>query len=509
MNTRNPGRLLYATIFVLAAIEYLQAGMTAFAALPIMGETSLSPEDFSLIAAVYASAAILSISMQRWFVERLGGRRYLQGAAAISVLGSVLCATSTDFNGFLAGRVVMALGGGAFFTSGRMIIHHLLAGRERFTGIRYLASGLAISTALAPWLASVAVADETWTAIYWLLAGLGVVAFVLAGVTLPAGPIIAADGGSHWTLWQQALLAGGSFLLLYSLQRFYYDFYGNSALLALTAGASLLGLLIYFRLQQQSAQPLLRVSAMLRPRYLAGLALFGFAYVMLGANNYVIPVMLQRTLGYGWATVGHFEALGLSVAVLTWIIMARLLPRYPAPRKFMAAGFLALAIFGGLLTQITSAANLWFDILPALAFNSIFLLTVLPTTAMQTFRELDQDESVFANAQQLKNMMAQAGIALGISLATIGQQWRTAVHYSALDANVSADNPLYAATVAQIQQTLALSMAPAQAAQVATANVAQLLAQQAAMLANIDHFALVAILGVLGILVTGVQRVLR
>jgi hypothetical protein len=148
-------------------------------------------------------------------------------------------------------------------------------------------------------------------------------------------------------------------------------------------------------------------------------------------------------------------------------------------------------------------------VLPALALNSVFLLTVLPVTAMQTFREMEHDESVFSHAQQLKNMMAQAGIAIGITLATIGQQWRTAVHYSTLSAQVNPYNPVFDATIEQLQRAFAASMAPAEAAKAALARVAQMLAQQASMLANIDHFAAIAVLGTLGIAVILRQKVFR
>ena len=74
MNARTSRRVVCATIFVLTAIEFLQLSMVAFGAGPIMGELSITPEDFSLIAAIYASVAILMISMQRWFVTRFGGR---------------------------------------------------------------------------------------------------------------------------------------------------------------------------------------------------------------------------------------------------------------------------------------------------------------------------------------------------------------------------------------------------------------------------------------------------
>ena len=158
--------------------------------------------------------------------------------------------------------------------------------------------------------------------------------------------------------------------------------------------------------------------------------------------------------------MGHFEALGALAAVATFAVVSRLLPRHPAPRKYWITGFLALTAFGVLLARLDPAANPWLHILPALACYNIFLLTVLPITAMQTFREMENDETLFSNAQQVKNMLAQAGIALGIAVATLGQQWRTTVHYSVLNAQVTPDNPVFLATIRQLQDALTTSVGP-------------------------------------------------
>ena len=509
MNTRPAGVLLYSTIFVLTAIEFLQLSMVAFGAGPIMGEVGIAPEDFSLIAAIYASVAILMISMQRWFVTRLGGRLFIQCATAVSLIGAVLSATSHDFASFLLGRLVMAVGGGALFTSARMIIHHALVGPKRFMGIKSLAYAVALCISAGPWLTAQAVSNDTWSAIFWLLAILDVVAFVLATCALGNDLRGYEEGRSDWNPWLQVLLVGGSFGLLYALQRFYYDFYGNVLFVAGVLVAALAALMVYAYRQRRHRQPLLHIGLMLHPRYLAGLALFLFAYVMLGANNYVVPVMLQRTLGYSWDTVGHFEAQGALAAVVTFAVVSRLLPKHPSPRKFWITGFLALAAFGTLLARLDPAAAPTLHVLPALACYNVFLLTVLPVTAMQAFREMEADETLFSNAQQVKNMLAQAGIALGISVATLGQQWRTTVHYNVLNAQVTLDNPVYLATIQHLQNVLATSVGQVQAAQIAVARVAQSLAQQSALLANIDHFMLIAALGLLGIVVTFVQKVFR
>jgi len=509
MYQSRPGRLFYATIFLLVSVDFLQSGMTAFAAGPLMGELGMTPEDFSFASATYASVAILSISMARWCVERLGPRRFVQCAAAICATGAVMCATSDDFSSFLAGRAVMALGGGALFTCARMMIHHVLVGHERFVGIKYLAGGVAVNISAAPWLASLAVSHESWSDIYWLLSALAGSLVLLASVVLHDRPLAAPEHRSAPNLWPQIILIGGSFLLLYALQRFYYDFYGDVLLIGVMMAIAVVGLMFYGRLQHAGDTPMLRVRDMLSIRYVSGVALFMFGYMMLGANNYMIPSLLQRTLGFAWATVGEFEALGFAGGILTWWVLMQALPRYPSPRKFLVIGFLALAVYGAWLSRIDGHADMWRDILPALAIYSVFPLLVMPVAAMNTFRGLENDESVFANAQQMKNMLAQIGVAMGVTLATLGQQWRTTVHYAVLNERVASNDPIYLEMFHKLQESLTNVTGAAQAAQMATAQIAQMLGKESALLAQIDYFGLVAVLGLAGVLVTVVQRVFR
>lgn len=133
---------LLSAVTLLVALEYLQAGMIAFASAPIRGEIEASPEEFSLVAALYACIAVVVISKQHWLTERLGWRTFMLATIGVYVLGAFVCGVSTDLTTFTAGRVVMALGGASFMTSARLMIN-MLPGPGRFTGIKVFATGLA------------------------------------------------------------------------------------------------------------------------------------------------------------------------------------------------------------------------------------------------------------------------------------------------------------------------------------------------------------------------------
>ncbi|MGO4304458.1 MFS transporter [Cupriavidus sp. RAF12] len=507
MSPATPPRLLLLTIGALTAIDFLQNGMVAFAAAPIMGEIGASPEEYSTIAAAYASVAVVVIALQRWMVERVGWRRYVQAALCVAAFGAVLCANADSYPALLVGRMVMALGCAGMVTSSRLAVNLIPPSPARFTGIKALVTGVCGSMALAPWLASAIVTGDRWPLIFWLVAA-AAVALLPATSILPDDTTAPAQRSDAHPL-RLAALAAGSFLVLFVLQRSYYDFYANRLWLVVGAMAGASALLAFIWTESRSDRPLLRLRSLVEPRYLSGLTLFTFCYVALGSNGYLLPIVLQRSLGHSWSTTGQFYALGLAAAVATWWVMSRLLPRWPGPRKYFVAGFLALAASSWLMSRLPPAPDLWRHVLPALALYGVFIMTLVPVTAMQTFNGVTQDESVFSNAQQTKNMLGQMGQALGVTIATVGQQWLTALHYSTLHGAVNPGSPQFHEAHTRYTAALSASMDPIRAAELATAQIAQVMVQQSALLANLDHFRALAVVALVAIAVSLVQKVIR
>jgi len=498
---------LLSAVTLLVALEYLQAGMIAFASAPIRGEIEASPEEFSLVAALYACIAVVVISKQHWLTERLGWRTFMLATIGVYVLGAFICGVSTDLTTFTAGRVVMALGGASFMTSARLMIN-MLPGPGRFTGIKVFATGLAGGTAAAPFISSVMVAENTWHAIFWVLIGGALLAGLLCVRFLPTQPIPEAERTPSSPA-NVLLLSVSTFFLLYILQRSYYDFYSDTLILVACGLLAALGVYVFFHAEHNKATPFLKVKELMQPRYLLGVALFCYAYVVLGGNNYILPYFLQTGLGYSWETIGTFQAIGLAGALVTWAVMGSVIPKYPAPKKFFALGFMALGTFGWLLSSLSPDANMTSNTLPALILNGCFVMLVLSTAAMQTFRDVMQQERLFAHAYQIKNMLGQIAMAMGTTIATLFLQWRSTTQYNNLNVHFTAGDPLFTAQTQTLAAALTPEVGSAAAGQISLVQHAQMLAQQATLIASTEYFWAVVTVAAAALVVSVMQRTFR
>ncbi|MDI1273306.1 MFS transporter [Polaromonas sp.] len=507
-DTRRRQLLLYVLIASLPFSDFLQAGIVAFNAAPVMGELAASPEEYSLVATLYAVVAIGLISMHRWLVERLGWRRFVQGSGVLFAVGALVCGFSGSLTSFALGRILMATGCASFLTSGRLLVNHIPPSPRRFTGIKFLAAGLAWGGVAGPLLASMALSSQSWRAAFLAMLVPALLIIVLSAFALTNElPMREVRSQSHPT--GLFVLMGGSFLLLYVLQRSGFDFFSDPTTLYAGLALALPALWLFVHLNGRRARPLIGFQRLARRRYLLGLGIFGVCYVVLGANNTMLPVLLQRTLALPLEIVGRYLGMGALASVASWIVLARLIPRYPGPTRYYIAGFGALLLCGYQLSGLSESANPMQSVVPALLCNGVFVITVLSATAMQTFQTLPQDDSTFSHANQVKNMLAQFGLAAGMALATLCLQWRSSLHFTRLSESLSPSNPALQQTLEQLTRYFASTHDAGSAPRLAVAHVGLWAAQEATLMGVLDYFFVVFLLASACLALVVLERVLR
>jgi DHA2 family multidrug resistance protein len=495
-----PRAMLLATIFLLNGTEFLHAGMIAFGAIAIMGQIGASPEDFVLATVLYAACAIAAIAAQHWLVERLGWRGYVQLSTALFVAGAAICSTSQTLGPFLLGRAVMAGGGAGFMTAARLLINMIPPSPARMKGFAAFAIALALGNAFAPWIAASAFDADRAVVVFALPAATAVLAALLAQACLPQD-LVPDKARSQGSAGLMASMLCASLLVLYGLQRAAFDLYADALplLVCVAVGVAAMAWIVRHQLRQE--RPLIAFAQLKQRRYLAGLGLFTFCYLILGANNAMLPVLLQRGLGASWQSAGMVQSAGLLSAVFGFAAAIAWRKRSPSPRKFYVVGFAFLFYYAWRLAGLTAQASLWRDVFPAVAAFGVFLLFVMLTTAIHTFSELEHDPVAFNHGQMLKNMMSQLGVALGVAGSTVLMQWRLGEHSTQLVARFHGGDAAFVA----LRERLGASIGQPEA----IAQLGQLLNQQASLLAGADYFLLLMAAAVLAALVMIAQRVFR
>lgn len=471
-----------------------------------MGDLGASPEAYSLVATLYAVTAIGMIFNHRWLVERLGWRWFMRGASLLFATGALVCATSDTLASFAAGRLVTAMGCASFFTAGRVLVNFIPPSPQRFTGVKFFASGIAWGAVCGPLLASVALSSQNWRLAFAAQLVPAALIALCGERCLPREPLAQRAPFDARGL---VTLAGGSALLLFALQRSAFDFFSQRLSLYAYVTLGLPALVLAVWLVLRSELPAIRLHEMSQRRYLVGLIAFCVCYALLGGNNTAVPLLLMRGLNLPLEVIGRYMAVGALGGVAVWIVLARLLPRHPGPTRYYVSGFSLLAAAGILLGGLSETVNPEAHVLPALLCNGAFTIVVLSTTAMQTFRDLQRDDTVFSHANQVKNVLAQFGVAAGMCVATLFMQWRTTLHYVRAGEALGPQSIALQDMLRVLSQRFGAAQDPETAARMATATVNALLSQQASFMASLDYFVGIAALAGLCVAAALLARGLR
>jgi MFS family permease len=469
-----PRPALLATIFFFNLIEFLQSGMVAFAAAPTMGHIGASPEQYVLVSALYAAVAVVSISQMTVLVQRLGWRDYLVGSVVLFLCGTWVSAASQSVLAFAVGRTIMAAGGGVFMTAARMLINLVPPSPQRMLGIAAFGGALVCGMSAAPWAAGLFVGNELWSALFLVLAVPGALAGALAWRYLPADGATLDGSPSRFHLSDGVALGAAAFFVLYALLRLAYDWYGERERLGVVLLAGVAATVWFLQCQGRRVHPFLRLEMLRSRRFLTGLSIFALCYALLGAFNSVVPLLLQRVLGVAIEQAGALQGAGLIAALPVFAGMLLVVRRRPHATKFYVTAFLLLAAFGWHFSRLDPAAPAWTSVTPWLGLFGAFVVLGMATTAIHAFKDFQADNVLFSHAQQMKNMLGQVGLALGVGGTSVLLQQRAALHAARL-------------------------------AEVASAPAA-VQAQQASLLGSLDLFWLMCLAGLAGAVGLAMQR---
>ncbi|MGR3503981.1 multidrug effflux MFS transporter [Pseudaestuariivita sp.] len=155
-------------------------------ALPAM-EEALATDSAGVQLTLIAYFAGFGLAQLVWgpMADRLGRRPVLLAGAAVFVVASIGCALAPGVASLITLRLVQAAGAAALMVVPRAVVTDLYDDAEAAKLMGVIMVITAASPLLAPLSGSGLLAMMAWRGIFWVLAGLGIAAFVITLLLLP------------------------------------------------------------------------------------------------------------------------------------------------------------------------------------------------------------------------------------------------------------------------------------------------------------------------------------
>ncbi|MGE8080057.1 DHA2 family efflux MFS transporter permease subunit [Peribacillus loiseleuriae] len=395
----------------------------------------------------------ISVYLVRTFTYR---RLFLAAMLAFTV-GSIVCATATNFPMMMTGRVIQAVGAGILMPIGMNIFMVLFPPAKRGMAMGLLGVALILAPAIGPTVAGWIVETYMWNIIFYVMFVLGLIIFFVAlrffsmvqPLSKPKFDTIGAVGST---------IGLGS--LLYGFSEAGAKGWGSAEVVSmLFIGIVVLALFIMWELKTDTK--LLDLTIFKTPAFSFTMIVNIFITMSMFGGMLLLPIYLQNIRGFTAMESGLLLLPGSLLMGLMGPLAGKLFDRY---------GIRPLAIFGLLIITYTTyqythlsmdtsyAYIMWIYTLRS--FGMGFLMMPIMSAGMNALKQSQISDGTAAQ-NTLRSVAASIGTAVLVTVMT-----QQSVFYAEEYTNeVTADKPVLYENFTQAGKDLAeLAHVPAQTA---------------------------------------------
>lgn len=378
-------------------------------ALPAMARgLGESPLRMQSVVVAYALTMATLIPASGWVADRFGTRNVYLAAITLFTFGSFLCAEAETLRGLVAARVVQGLGGAMLLPVGRLAVMRAVPREEFLAAISFVTVPGLIGPLIGPTLGGWLVEFASWHWIFLMNLPVGVLAAAATWRWMPdfRQPTVRFDFGGY------AMLSTAMVTLSLALDGLSGMGLGHAGVLMLFL-VGLAAFVAYWLHAARSPRPLFTPRLFSIQTYRVGMLGNLFARVGSGAMPFLIPLLLQVSLGYTPMEAGMMMipvalagmlAKRWVVPVVTWL----------GYRRMLVGNTL---LVGGLMASFALIGH-WQPLWLKVAHLAVFgFINSLQFTAMNTITLRDLGQDLASSGNSFLSMVMMLSMSLGVAAA--------------------------------------------------------------------------------------------
>src|SRR5947209_441504 len=456
----------------------------------IAGNLSASTDEATWVLTSYLVANAIVLPLTGWLANHFGRRRIL----LISVTGftffSFLCGIAPNLPLLIVFRVFQGATGGGLQPLSQAILLEAFPPEKRGKAMAFWALGIVVAPMLGPVLGGWITDSYSWRWLFYINLPVGIAAVVMVTLFIFDPPYIKRNEGGvdYWGIGFLALGIGALQIMLDKGQE--EDWFGSHFIITL-AVLTLAGLVLFVIRELQAEHPVVHLNVFKIRTYSTGVFLMTVLGFVLYGSTVLLPLWLQTLMGYSALQAGMAMLPRGLGSFLFMPVVGMLMSKIEA-RKLLGAGLMIASFSIYQLSKLNLNAGYWDIFWPQLLQGTSMGLLFVPLTTI-TNGLIPKEQ--MGNATSLFNLMRNIGASIGIASVTTISARHSQAHMHDLAANVNQYSPATQSMLQAMKQAfIARGMDMVTATQQAFAGVFGMVQRQAAMMAYIDTFFLLAVM---------------
>lgn len=494
---RNP-YLIAVVVSIATFMEVLDTTIANVALRHIAGGLAVGIDESTYVITSYLVANAIVLSISGWLSTVIGRKKFYMICVGIFTVASFACGFAWSLESLVFFRILQGLGGGGMATSEQAILADSFPPQKRGQAFAIYGIAVVVAPVVGPTLGGWITDTYSWHWVFLINVPMGMLSLFLVGwlVKEPSGAETERKAllkkGLRVDYIGFLLVAIGLGSLEFVLDEGQKkDWFGSNMIVtfALLSAVCLLALIPW---ELSRKDPIVDLRLLGRRQFGAcWLVMLGTGAVLISTTQ-MLPQLLQAEFGYTALLAGLALSPGGLATLCMMPIVGRLIG-FVQPKYLLVFGATVVALSMWHLTGLTGDITYGYA-----AFSRIFLAIGLPflflpvTTA--SYDGIPADKTNQASA--LINVARNIGGSMGVALAQTMLAQRQQYHQSRLSENIVPSDTGYQHALAQITQYFSShGSSQADAAAQAIAWIGQTIQRQVDLLAYIDVFWSLAIVG--------------
>jgi DHA2 family multidrug resistance protein len=492
--------LIAFVVSIATFMEVLDTTIANVALRHIAGGLAVGIDESTYVITSYLVANAIVLSISGWLATVIGRKRFYMICVAVFAMSSLLCGLAWSLESLVLFRILQGLGGGGMATSEQAILADSFPPHKRGQAFAIYGVAVVVAPVVGPTLGGWITDTYSWHWVFLINLPMGILSLVLVG-TLVSEPSGAEEerrrllrNGLRVDFVGFALVAIGLGSLEFVLdegQR--NDWFGSTMIVcfALVAGACLLALIPW---ELTRRDPIVDIRLLGRRQFGGCFLVMLATGAVLIATTQMLPQLLQAELNYTALLAGLALSPGGIITMMMMPIVGRLVS-VVQPKYLLVFGACVVAGAMWYLTGLTGDITYGYAALSRVILGVGLPFLFLPVTTA-SYDGVPPDKTNQASA--LINVARNIGGSMGVALSQTILAQRQQFHQSRLVEHAAPSDIGYQQTIETMTRYFqSHGSSASDAAAQAVAWVGQTLQHQVALLAYIDVFWTLSLLGLL------------